>query len=83
MEQPEQRPQRQVFGIHELHDPELLARAGNPRDYAAVVDPCTIRRGRVEERDALWCQLQHRSLVLFDLTEILPHGVAAIEPDLA
>ena len=83
MQQPEQRAQRDVLGIHEFLDPELLARLGHARYHAAVVDSGPVGHGGVEQLDALGRELQHRALVPLDLAKVLPHGVATIEPDLA
>jgi len=81
VQQPEERAQCEIFRIHEFLDPKLLARLGHAGHDAAVVDSRTIRHRCVEELDPFGRELQHRSLVPFDLAEVFPDGVAAIEPD--
>jgi len=81
VQQPEERAQCKVLRIHEFLDPELLARLGHAGHDAAVVDSRTVRHRCVEELDPFGRELQHRALVPFDLAEVFPDGVAAIESD--
>jgi len=81
VQQPEERAQCKVLRIHEFLDPELLARLGHAGHDAAVVDSRTVRHRCVEEFNPFGRELQHRALVPFDLAEVFPDGVAAIESD--